>query len=96
MNSNPTAEGAIPFISMLDYLSSEINRPDLFQQQAYQIEGGGGGSARTIMQTGGSTRTIMQAGGGSTQSMQRINAVGQQRFPNISIYYTIVSATVLL
>lgn len=80
MNTN-AAGGAVPIVNMLDYLQPNINRPDLYYQQAYPIQGGGGGN----------TRSLMRAGGGdiTTSSVQRHTASGQERSPNISLYYTI-------
>lgn len=93
MSSNIAAGGVVPIINVLDYLTPEINRPDLFQQKGYPIQGGGGGS----------TRYILKASGGDTQptqSIQRHTASGQERSPFISLYYTfgliVVSAAIFL
>lgn len=43
-----SGSGAVPTIAMFDYLQPGINRPDLFEQQAYPIAKGGGGSTRSL------------------------------------------------
>lgn len=79
MNTATTAGGVVPIVNMFDYLQPDINRPDLYYQQAYPIQGGGGGN----------TRSLTRSGGGATQSIQRDTANGQERSPNVSLYYTI-------
>lgn len=45
---NNGAAGAIPTISIFDYLQPTVNRPDLFEKTAYPISGGGGGSPKSF------------------------------------------------
>lgn len=42
------AWGSIPIVTIFDYVRPEINGPDLFEQQAYQIQRGGGGSPASV------------------------------------------------
>lgn len=39
---NNGAGGAVPIVTILDYLNPEVNRPDLYFQQAYSVQGGSG------------------------------------------------------
>lgn len=45
--SGSGAGGAVPIITVMDYLKPEINRPDMFERQAYSIAGGGGEGLKT-------------------------------------------------
>lgn len=78
--NNTAAGGAVPIVNVFDYLRPEINRPDLFEQQAYQIQGGGGGNTRSLMRNIGSQ---------TPQSVQRYDASGNERSPLLSLYYTV-------
>jgi hypothetical protein len=92
MNHNLAVAGSIPTINIIDYLQPNINRPDLYFQASYPLQGGGGG---------GATKSIMKSAGiGSTQSIQRTNSLGNERSPIISLLYTIgliiLSASIFL
>ena len=77
MNSTNVAGGAVPVSSVLDYLLPEINRPDIFEQEAYPLRGGGG-----------SSRAIMNAQK-NIYSIQKHDKLGNQRSPFYSLFYTI-------
>lgn len=95
MNTNIPAAGAVPIVSVLDYLGPEINRPDLFYEQAYPVRPVGSGSARALIKMNN-----IKNKENANQSIQRHTAAGQERSPLISIYYTtgliIFSAAIFL
>src|SRR5579863_8654164 len=88
---NNGAGGAVPVVAMLDYLSPEINRPDLYFQQAYPVQGGSGGNARFLQ---GSAQSLQNNNtqslqNNNVQSIQRHKADTSERSPSISLYYTV-------
>jgi len=51
MNANGIAAGGVvPVVNILDYLSPEINRPDLYYQRAYPMQPAGSSSAQRSIQ----------------------------------------------
>jgi len=87
------AGGAVPIVSVLDYLLPEINRPDLYYQRAYPVQSIGSGAAKSLAQ-----RSLDNTN--NIQSIQRQDASGKERSPLMSLYYTIglivLSAAVFL
>lgn len=85
--NNVATGGAVPIVNMFDYLRPEINRPDLYQQQAYPLQGGRGGAA--LSRNKGSLMKNTNSSSETPQSVQRHDAAGNERPPQLSLYYTI-------